>query len=108
MAAGLTMEWDQLERLRDFLSSASRPNLRPPPAKRARSRSTATGAISAIDLGLLAALDQIGPYGAGHTEPLFALANVQVCYSKLVKTIMCASRWRTHAAPASAASPSAP
>jgi single-stranded-DNA-specific exonuclease len=85
MAAGLTMQWDQLEPLRDFLSDRLAPEIAAAAGEARMLSIDATGAISAIDLDLLAALDQIGPYGAGHAEPLFALANVQVCYSKLVK-----------------------
>ena len=38
-----------------------------------------------MDLQLLDALDQIGPYGQGHPEPVFALPDVRVCFAKLGK-----------------------
>jgi single-stranded-DNA-specific exonuclease len=43
------------------------------------------GAISTIDLGLIDALERIGPYGQGHPEPVFVLPDVRVCFAKLVK-----------------------
>src|SRR4029077_10109185 len=45
----------------------------------------AIGAIGALDLGLIDALERIGPYGQGHPDPLFALPDVRVSYSKLVR-----------------------
>jgi single-stranded-DNA-specific exonuclease len=45
----------------------------------------AIGAIGAMNLGLIDAVERIGPYGQGHPEPLFVLPDVRVCYSKLVK-----------------------
>ena len=38
-----------------------------------------------MDLSLDRRLDSIGPYGQGHPEPVFALPDVRVSYSKLVK-----------------------
>jgi single-stranded-DNA-specific exonuclease len=85
MAAGLTMEWNRLDDLRDFLSETLTPELSAA-AGEARALSVdATGGVGAMTLDLLAALDKIGPYGPGHPEPVFALADVRVCFSKLVK-----------------------
>ncbi len=36
-------------------------------------------------MALIDALDRIGPYGQGHPEPVFALPDVRVSFSKLVK-----------------------
>jgi single-stranded-DNA-specific exonuclease len=84
-AAGLTVEWDKVEALKDFLSDYLAPEIAAA-AGEARALSVdAAGAVGAMDLQLLDALDQIGPYGQGHPEPVFALPDVRVCFAKLVK-----------------------
>jgi len=85
VAAGLTVEWDRVEALRDFLSEKLAPEMEAA-AGEARALSVdAAGAVGAMDLSLLDALDRIGPYGQGHPEPVFALPDVRVCFAKLVK-----------------------
>ncbi len=84
-AAGLTVEWEKVAALKDFLSEALADELAAS-AGEARSLSVdAAGAVGAIDLDLIEAMDRIGPYGQGHPEPVFALPDVRVCYAKLVK-----------------------
>jgi single-stranded-DNA-specific exonuclease len=85
MAAGLTVEWDKVEALKDFLSEALAPEIAAAAGEARRLSVDATGAISALTLELLEALERIGPYGQGHPEPIFALPDVRVHYSKLVK-----------------------
>jgi single-stranded-DNA-specific exonuclease len=84
-AAGLTVEWDRVAALKDFLSEALAGEIAAA-ASEARALSIdAAGAVGAVDLDLLEAMDCIGPYGQGHPEPVLALPDVRVCYSKLVK-----------------------
>jgi single-stranded-DNA-specific exonuclease len=84
-AAGLTVEWDKVEALKEFLSERLSGEL-VASAGEARALSIdAAGAIGALDLDLIDALDRIGPYGQGHPEPVFALPNVRVSFAKLVK-----------------------
>ncbi len=84
-AAGLTVEWGKVEALKEFLSDRLAGELSAS-AGEARALSVdAAGAIGALDLDLIDALDRIGPYGQGHPEPLFALPNVRVSFAKLVK-----------------------
>lgn len=85
MAAGLTVEWDKVEALKDFLSAALEGEIASAAGEARALTVDAAGAISALDLGLIESLDRIGPYGQGHPEPLFALPDVRVSYSKLVK-----------------------
>lgn len=85
MAAGLTVEWDRVEALKDFLSDALKDEIAAAAGEARALSIDAAGAASAIDLDLIDALDKIGPYGQGHPEPTFALPDVRVCYSKLVK-----------------------
>ncbi|MES1201959.1 MAG: DHHA1 domain-containing protein, partial [Pseudomonadota bacterium] len=84
-AAGLTVEWDKVEALKEFLSEKLAPELAASAGEARTLSIDAAGAVSAIDLDLIAALDKIGPYGPGHPEPLLALPDVRVSYSKLVK-----------------------
>jgi single-stranded-DNA-specific exonuclease len=84
-AAGLTVEWDKVDALKDFLSNALADEIEAA-AGEARALSVdGAGAISTIDLGLIDALERIGPYGQGHPEPVFVLPDVRVCFAKLVK-----------------------
>ncbi len=85
MAAGLTVEWEKVEALKDFLSEQLAPEIAAAQGELRRLSVDATGAISALTLELLDALERIGPYGQGHPEPIFALPDVRVHYSKLVK-----------------------
>jgi single-stranded-DNA-specific exonuclease len=84
-AAGLTVEWDKVEALKDFLSDALADEIAAA-AGEARALSVdAAGAVGAMNLELIDACDRIGPYGQGHPDPVFALPDVRVCYAKLVK-----------------------
>lgn len=84
-AAGLTVEWDKVDALKDFLSDYLAAEIAAAAGEARALTVDAAGAIGAIDIGLLDSLDRIGPYGQGHPEPLFALPDVRVCYAKLVK-----------------------
>lgn len=84
-AAGLTVEWDRVEALRDFLSEKLEPEMAAAAGEARALTVDAAGAIGAMDLSLIEALDRIGPYGQGHPEPLFALPDVRVCFAKIVK-----------------------
>jgi len=85
MAAGLTVDWANVDRLREFLSEALAPEIETA-AGEARALSVdAVAALSALDLPLLDALDRIGPYGPGHPEPVFAIADVTMSYAAPVK-----------------------
>ncbi|WP_395647338.1 single-stranded-DNA-specific exonuclease RecJ [Terricaulis sp.] len=84
-AAGLTVEWDKVEAVKDFLSDALKDEIAAAAGEARALSIDAAGAAASIDLGLIDALEKIGPYGQGHPEPVFALPDVRVCYSKLVK-----------------------
>jgi len=84
-AAGLTVEWGKVDHLKDFLSEALAADIEAAAGEARALSIDATGAVSAVDLSLIDALDRIGPYGQGHPEPVFALPDVRVCYAKLVK-----------------------
>lgn len=84
-AAGLTVEWANVERLKDFLSERLADEIAAAEGMARSLHIDAAAGIGAIDIGLIEALDRIGPYGQGHPDPLFALPDVHVSFSKLVK-----------------------
>ncbi len=84
-AAGLTVEWDRVEPLKDFLSERLAGELAAAEGEARALSIDATGAIGALDFSLIDALDRIGPYGQGHPEPIFALPDVRVAFAKIVK-----------------------
>lgn len=84
-AAGLTVEWDKVDALRDFLSERLEGELAAAEGEARALNVDAMGGVGAINVGLIDALDQIGPYGQGHPEPVFALTDVRVSFAKLVK-----------------------
>lgn len=85
MAAGLTVEWDKVEALKDFLSERLSGEMAAAVGEARALAVDAAGAIGSLDLGLIDALDRIGPYGQGHPEPVFALPDVRVSFAKIVK-----------------------
>jgi len=85
MAAGLTMDWARLDDLRDFLSERLAPELAAAEGEARQLSIDAVGAVGAMTLDLIQALDRIGPYGVGHPEPVFAVPDLRVKFSKLVK-----------------------
>jgi single-stranded-DNA-specific exonuclease len=84
-AAGLTVEWNKVEALKEFLSEKLTGELAASAGEARALSIDAAGAIGALDLDLIDALDRIGPYGQGHPEPMFALPNVRFSFAKLVK-----------------------
>lgn len=84
-AAGLTVEWNMVDALKDFLSERLAGELDAAAGEARALTVDAAGGVGAMNLDLLASLDRIGPFGQGHPEPLFALPDVRVSFSKLVK-----------------------
>ncbi len=85
MAAGLTMDWARVDDLRAFLSARLAPELAAAEGEARALAIDAAASIGAIDLPLLDAVARIGPYGPGHPDPVFALAEVRVAFAKRVK-----------------------
>lgn len=84
-AAGLTVEWDKLGAVREFLSEKLAPQIEAAEGETRALSVDAAGAVGAMNLALIEAVERIGPYGQGHPEPVFALPDVRVSFSKLVK-----------------------
>jgi single-stranded-DNA-specific exonuclease len=84
-AAGLTVEWDRVEALKDFLSERLEGELAAAAGEARALTIDAVGGVGAIDVALVDAVERIGPYGQGHPEPVFALSDVRIAFAKLVK-----------------------
>jgi len=85
MAAGLTVDWDRVPDLRDFLSENLAPELAGADGEARALWIDATASIAAATPDLMTALERIGPFGAGHPEPVFAIPEVRVQYASAVK-----------------------
>jgi single-stranded-DNA-specific exonuclease len=85
MAAGLSVEWSAVEALRGFLQEALGPSCAQAAAEARTLWVDAVVGVRAVDLALLASLEPIGPFGAGHPEPLFGLAQVRVSFAQRLK-----------------------
>ncbi len=84
-AAGLTVEWDKVEALKDFLSEKLEGEMAAAEGEARALTVDAMSGVGAVDVSLIDALEQIGPYGQGHPEPVLALTDVRVSFAKLVK-----------------------
>ncbi|MEZ5960648.1 MAG: single-stranded-DNA-specific exonuclease RecJ [Hyphomonadaceae bacterium] len=84
-AAGLTVEWGRVEELKEFLSARLEPEMAAAAGEARALTVDAIGGVGVVDVGLIDALERIGPYGQGHPEPVFVLTDVRVAFAKLVK-----------------------
>ncbi|CTQ62529.1 single-stranded-DNA-specific exonuclease RecJ [Roseibium album] len=83
MAAGLTVQRDKAEALGIFFNETLKSDVEAATAKReikVDAALTATGAT----LDLLELLEKAGPYGAGHSEPVFAFPSHRVAFADVV------------------------
>ena len=83
MAAGFTVENSQLEGLGAFLME----RLAEPVAEAVRTRSLGLDGVLAVEGAtreLLKMLEQAGPYGAGNSEPRFAIAGARLVKADVV------------------------
>ncbi len=83
MAAGLTVEAGRIDELQAFLTERIARALADVPPVRALK---IDGAISpgAASAELMELVEQAGPFGAGYSEPVFALAAVRIAYADVV------------------------
>lgn len=82
MAAGLTIDWEHLDRFRAFMNEVLQEEVEGAETRARTYWVDALVSLRAADLTLIQAMRRIGPYGAGHPEPLFAFADVRVAYAK--------------------------
>ncbi|CTQ53943.1 Single-stranded-DNA-specific exonuclease RecJ [Roseibium album] len=83
MAAGLTVRREKSEELETFFNTVLKDDVEEATAHREvkiDAALTATGAT----LDLLALLEKAGPYGAGHSEPVFAFPSHRISFADVV------------------------
>jgi single-stranded-DNA-specific exonuclease len=85
MAAGVTVDWARASELEAFLSEHMGADIIAHAGEARTLWIDATAAVGALDLSLVDAIDRIGPFGAGHPEPVIALPEVRVNYASQVK-----------------------
>ncbi|MCM2293610.1 single-stranded-DNA-specific exonuclease RecJ [Allorhizobium sp. BGMRC 0089] len=85
MAAGLTVERTKLGSLRSFFDDQSRETVMTLAANRALKIDGALGASGAT-LALIDLLESAGPYGSGHSQPIFAVPAHRIRDSRLIGT----------------------
>lgn len=85
MAAGLSMDWARLEEFRSFLSERLAGECAASEASARTLKVDALASIRAADFQVLDAFDRIGPFGAGHPEPILAFADVRVSFVQRLK-----------------------
>ncbi|MEM8651182.1 MAG: single-stranded-DNA-specific exonuclease RecJ [Pseudomonadota bacterium] len=83
MAAGLTIMKDRLPELRDYFESHLTENVN---SVRENQTLKIDGALTArsATLDLIELLEMAGPYGQGHSQPVFAFPAHQIRYAKIV------------------------
>ena len=84
MAGGLSMKWEELVAFREFLSAALKEDYTAAKASEATHVDLLV-APSAIDLELVNALDQVGPFGAGNPKPTLVMPDVRISYAKRLR-----------------------
>ena len=84
MAGGLTVEADKIRELTDFLNDTLRDEV----AKARKNLSLKIDALiapSAVDPSLIERIAEVGPYGAGNPQPIFAFSDLRIAYAERVR-----------------------
>ena len=84
MAAGLTIESKKIEDFQRFMTEFLADDIRASLNNRALK---VDGLLSprAVNLDLLDLIDQVGPYGAGHPQPVFVLPDMRLDFAKSLR-----------------------
>lgn len=85
MAAGLTLDWHQLESFRAFMDDALASEIAAAADAGRDLLIDAAAGIQAVTPDLMSAIERIGPYGQGHPEPVFVIPEVRASYASEVK-----------------------
>ncbi len=83
MAAGLTVDRDKVDDLKAFLNDRLSPQMADLPAVRAL-HIDAGVKVGGADLALAQILESVGPYGAGNSEPRFAIASARIAHADAI------------------------
>ena len=84
MAGGLTVEASKIAELTQFLNDILRDEV-VEARKRLSLKIDALIAPSAADQSLINRIEDIGPYGAGNPQPLFAFSDLRIAYAERVR-----------------------
>ncbi len=83
MAAGMTVARDKVEDLKAFLYERLSAQMAALPAVRAL-RIDGAVKVAGADLALAQILEGVGPYGAGNSEPRFAIASARIAHADAI------------------------
>ncbi len=83
MAGGLTVEADKIQALDEFLQNALREQVQAA-RKNMRFKIDAQVTPSAATPELIKTMARIGPYGAGHPQPMFVFKDMTIAYAQRV------------------------
>jgi len=84
MAGGLSVEGDKIEQLSSFLNELLKEDVAK--ARKALSlKIDALIAFSGADHSIIDRIEQVGPYGAGNPQPLFAFSHARIAYAERVR-----------------------
>lgn len=84
MAGGLTVEADKIDALSSFLENALRDQVTEA-RKGLALKIDALVSPTAATEALIATMDRVGPYGAGHPQPRFVLENMRIAYAERLR-----------------------
>ena len=84
MAGGLTVEADKIAQLTVFLNNHLAEDIAEA-RKNLSLKIDALIAAGAATQGLIDKINQVGPYGAGNPQPLFAFSDMRIAYAERVK-----------------------
>lgn len=85
MAAGLSLDWEQLDAFRLRINDVLRPECAAAASEARTLWVDAMVSARAADFRLLEAIARIGPYGPGHAEPIFGMSDVRICFAQRLK-----------------------
>ena len=84
MAGGLTVEGNKIQDLTQFLNELLKDEVAEA-RKKLSLKIDALIAPSAADQSLINRIEDIGPYGAGNPQPLFAFSDLRIAYAERVR-----------------------
>ncbi len=84
MAAGLTIDEEKIQEFQSFMSDYLKEEIAAAIKERALKIDGLLSA-GAVNLGLLDEIDMVGPYGAGHPQPVFVLPDLRLQYAKALR-----------------------
>ncbi len=84
MAGGLTIDVDKIEEFQSFMQGLLKDEVAQALSERAL-KVDALIAPMAVNMSLLNVIDQVGPYGAEHPQPVFVIPDLRLDYAKTLR-----------------------